>query len=57
MNNPKKKEKKSALQVNPGIEQPSQINEELFKKMEGNKTKDLSVLEYVDGIKNKNILG
>ena len=55
MNNSKKKEQKSALQINPGIEQPSQINEELFKKMEGNKTKDLSVLEYVEGIKNENI--
>jgi LAO/AO transport system kinase len=41
---------KSALKVMGGIEQPSQINDELVCKLKIRKSKNLSSKEYVDGI-------
>ena len=41
---------KSALNVMSGIEQPSQINDELVGKMKKEKIRNLTSKEYVDGI-------
>ncbi|HSH50986.1 MAG TPA: methylmalonyl Co-A mutase-associated GTPase MeaB, partial [Bacteroidales bacterium] len=50
---------KSALNVQPGVEQPESINPEVIKKFRKNKKTERSVQEYVDGIINGNrtILG
>ena len=51
----KKKEEKSALIVNPGIEQPPMVNEDAIRRFKAKKRKLLSIEEYMDGIKNGNI--
>ncbi|MCF8331283.1 MAG: methylmalonyl Co-A mutase-associated GTPase MeaB [Bacteroidales bacterium] len=42
--------KKSALHVNKGIDQPSSMNERLLEKLKSRKKSLLSIDEYVDGI-------
>lgn len=44
------KESRSALKVNPGIEQPSSINEKGVKALHSRKRHDLKVEDYVNGI-------
>ena len=51
----KEKENKSALIVNPGIEQPPSVNEDAIRRFKERKRKLLTVDEYMDGILNKNI--
>jgi LAO/AO transport system kinase len=48
------KEYKSALSVQQGIEQPSQINEEAVSKIRTHKTRLLTTQEYLDGIRSGN---
>lgn len=50
----KEKTHKSALNVMNGIEQPSQINEEMVRKIRSGKSKPLSVKEFVEGIRSCN---
>lgn len=50
-----KKEEKSALIVNPGIEQPPIVNEDAIKRFKAKKRRLLSVEEYMDGIRSGNI--
>lgn len=50
-----KKEDKSALTVNPGIEQPPMVSEDAIKRFRTKKRRMLSVEEYLDGIKNGNV--
>jgi LAO/AO transport system kinase len=52
----KSDDKKSALHVNQGIEQPSSINEKVIAKMKQQKISDLSVSEFVGGILQGNIM-
>ncbi len=49
-------DKKSALHVNQGIEQPSSINEKVIAKMKQQKNADLSVNDYVEGILQGNVM-
>jgi LAO/AO transport system kinase len=51
---PYRKEHKSALNVMEGIEQPSQINEAAIRKMKSQKQKQLSVDDFVKGIREGN---
>lgn len=51
----KYKENKSALTVNPGIEQPPSVNEDAIRRFKEKRRKLLSVEEYMDGILDKNI--
>lgn len=44
------KNKKSALHVNEGIEQPSSLNDQLLQKLRQRKQQQLSIDEYVQGI-------
>ena len=46
----KKNPHKSALNIQPGIEQPSQVNEEVVRNLKSRKTGLLSADEYVKGI-------
>ncbi|HZJ73463.1 MAG TPA: methylmalonyl Co-A mutase-associated GTPase MeaB, partial [Perlabentimonas sp.] len=46
---------KSALTVNPGVEQPSTVNQNAIKRLKSNRRKPLGAQQYVDGILNKNI--
>ena len=46
---------KSALKVNPGVEQPSTINENAIKRLKATRQKTFSVQHYVDGILDGNI--
>lgn len=50
-----KKDEKSALIVNPGIEQPPIVNEDAIKRYKAKKRKPLSIDAYMDGIRNGNI--
>ncbi len=50
-----KKNDKSALIVNPGIEQPPIVNENAIKRFKAKKRQLLSVEEYLDGILSGNI--
>lgn len=49
------KEHKSALTVNPGIEQPPSVNNDAVKRFKERKRSQPSVNEYMDGILSKNI--
>lgn len=51
----KKEEYKSALSVNPGVDQPPSVNKEMFSLFKGQKRKLLSLSQYVDGILNRDI--
>lgn len=51
----KKEETKSALSVNPGVEQPPSVNTALFSKLKGQKKKLLKLSDYVEGIQNRDI--
>jgi len=51
----KKDEFKSALTVNPGVEQPPAVNPKVATHYGNKKRKILEVSEYVDGILNRNI--
>jgi LAO/AO transport system kinase len=46
---------KSALTVNPGVEQPSAINKDAVQKLKKHKRKLFSLSQYVEGIRNRNI--
>lgn len=50
-----KKEEKSALIVNPGIEQPPIVNEDAIKRFKAKKRRLLSGEEYMEGIRKGNI--
>ncbi len=50
----KNQEERSALNVMPGVEQPSQVNPELEKKLGQHRGKNLSVDEIVEGITSGN---
>lgn len=52
----KSDDKKSALQVNQGIEQPSSVNEEIAEKYRQRKVHEISVDDYLLGIKQGNIM-
>ncbi len=52
----KSDDKKSALHVNQGIEQPSSINEKVIAKMKQQRISDISVGEFVGGILQGNIM-
>lgn len=51
----KKEEFKSALTVNPGVEQPPAVNPNAVKHFAKKKRQTLDVSEYVDGILNRNV--
>lgn len=51
----KKNDFKSALTVNPGIEQPPSVNSNIISHLKQNKRKPLGVQQYVDGVLNQNI--
>ncbi|MDY0199805.1 MAG: methylmalonyl Co-A mutase-associated GTPase MeaB [Bacteroidales bacterium] len=46
---------KSALKVNPGVDQPSTINKNAIKRLKATRQKTFSVQHYVDGILDKDI--
>jgi LAO/AO transport system kinase len=50
-----KKGFKSALIVNPGVEQPPSINKAIVSRLKSQKRKSLSASQFVDGILNKDI--
>lgn len=50
-----KRGEKSALVVNPGIEQPPMVNEEAIKRFKAKKRKLLSAEEYMEGIRSGSI--
>ena len=51
----KKEEYKSALSVNPGVEQPPAINANIVSRLKAKRRKALSTSEYTEGILNGNI--
>ncbi|HOP04109.1 MAG TPA: methylmalonyl Co-A mutase-associated GTPase MeaB [Tenuifilaceae bacterium] len=51
----KKEEYKSALSVNPGVDQPPAVNPNVASHFHGKKKKMLELSEYVDGILNRNV--
>ena len=46
----KRKNSDSALNVQKGIDQPSQINEEILKKFKNRKADQLTIDDYLEGI-------
>jgi len=51
----KKEEFKSALTVNPGVEQPPAVNPEVASRFKKQKRKVLSASQYMEGILNRNV--
>lgn len=51
----KDKESQSALIVNPGVEQPSSVNEEAIRRFKQRKRRALTVDDYLEGILGRNI--
>ena len=50
-----RKDKKSALKVNAGIEKPSSVNSKLIEKLKNKSNVSKSIGYYIDGILNKDI--
>ena len=55
MNQKKDNKKESALHVNPGVDQPSSINEQFLQHLPKSKNKILDFDSYINGIKSGNI--
>jgi LAO/AO transport system kinase len=51
----KKYDFKTALTVNPGVEQPPTVNSNVISRLKSHKRKPLEVSQYVEGILNRNI--
>lgn len=51
----KKDDFKSALTVNPGVNQPPSVNKDMFSRLKTQRRKLLSLQQYVEGILNRDI--
>lgn len=50
-----KNEFKTALSVNPGVEQPSSVNQDALERFKRQRRRSLTVSQYVEGILSRNI--